>query len=192
MQVQPTSSADFRLHGIGKLSAEQIIRRQQISERQPGWYHNEPRTFLQMFCCCCGRNGRQPLTNHELQRFEEFQNTFVHDYSEKNSDHEAALQSFFLHVFSDSERQNADDRMRSDIWQDIGFQRNDPRTDFRAGGLLSLLCLFYFARYQPNDFARIKGDSGDDFFIAISSINLTSRLMSYLHMNDNRMMPESH
>ena len=32
----------------------------------------------------------------------------------------------------------------------------------------------------------------EDFFMAISSINLTSRLMSFLHMNDGKNMPGSH
>ena len=32
----------------------------------------------------------------------------------------------------------------------------------------------------------------EDFFMAISSINLTSRLMSYLHMNEGKNMPGSH
>lgn len=34
-------------------------------------------------------------------------------------------------------------------WTDLGFQRPDPTTDFRAGGILSLRCLLYFAKHYP-------------------------------------------
>ena len=76
----------------------------------------------------------------------------------------------------------------------IGFQNRDPRTDFRAGGLLSLLSLFYLAKYRSHDFELMRRSCEEkgDFFIAVSSINLTSHLMSYLHMNDSRSMPASH
>mmetsp|Transcript_8536 Transcript_8536/g.11755 ORF Transcript_8536/g.11755 Transcript_8536/m.11755 type:complete len:101 (+) Transcript_8536:615-917(+) len=82
--------------------------------------------------------------------------------------------------------------MKADCWRTLGFQNTNPRTDFRAAGLLALVNLFYFARYSRHAFDRIRAESGDDFFMAISSINLTSRLMSYLHLNDDRVMPQSH
>jgi len=82
--------------------------------------------------------------------------------------------------------------MKAECWREIGFQRDDPRTDFRAGGILALLSLYYFARYSRHAYDRLKAEAGDDFFIAISSINLTSRLMSYLRINEQRVMPQSH
>ena len=76
----------------------------------------------------------------------------------------------------------------------MGFGGSDPRTDFRAGGLFSLLNLCYFVKYYNEHFKFMQGHTHDrsDFLIAIISINITSRLMSYLHMNDHRQMPEWH
>merc|ERR1719264_1673222 len=34
--------------------------------------------------------------------------------------------------------------LKDDRWLDIGFQRNDPRTDFRGGGLFGLRAIIYF------------------------------------------------
>ena len=41
---------------------------------------------------------------------------------------------------------------KTDEWQNIGFGGSDPRTDFRTGGLFSLLNLVYFAKYYPKHF----------------------------------------
>ena len=76
-------------------------------------------------------------------------------------------------------------------WQQIGFGGPDPRTDFRSGGIFSLLCLIYFVKYYPEHLEHIlkqsavvkEANSQSDFLLAIVSINVTSRLMSYLHMN---------
>ncbi|TYZ60637.1 hypothetical protein PybrP1_004895 [[Pythium] brassicae (nom. inval.)] len=40
-------------------------------------------------------------------------------------------------------------------WSRLGFQRPDPTTDFRAGGMLSLRCLVYFASHAPEHAVRM-------------------------------------
>jgi hypothetical protein len=40
-------------------------------------------------------------------------------------------------------------------WKDIGFQGKNPRTDFRGGGHLSLLCLLYMIDNYPNEFEEL-------------------------------------
>ena len=52
----------------------------------------------------------------------------------------------------------------------------------------------FFSKFYRAELDRMRKTSNDrgDFFIAISSINLTSRLMSYLHMNSHMNMPASH
>ena len=42
--------------------------------------------------------------------------------------------------------------LKSAKWTQIGFQGQNPRTDFRGGGYLSLQCLVYFAKTQPEHF----------------------------------------
>ncbi|CEG50257.1 Kinase A-anchor protein Neurobeachin and related BEACH and WD40 repeat proteins [Plasmopara halstedii] len=40
-------------------------------------------------------------------------------------------------------------------WSRLGFQRPDPTTDFRAGGMLSLDCLVYFASHYTDQVVRM-------------------------------------
>ena len=84
-----------------------------------------------------------------------------------------------------------DENLKTKAWQRVGFQSADPRTDFRAGGLLSLVCLFYFVQEHKRDFNEIKENclEKEDFYLAISSINLTSYLQSYFYMNRHMNMP---
>ena len=65
-------------------------------------------------------------------------------YNEKDVSHEAVLRDLFNNVIEDDKKQSADEMLRTEAWKDIGFQGKDPRTDFRAGGLLALLCLHYY------------------------------------------------
>mmetsp|Transcript_2684 Transcript_2684/g.4521 ORF Transcript_2684/g.4521 Transcript_2684/m.4521 type:complete len:218 (-) Transcript_2684:182-835(-) len=75
-----------------------------------------------------------------------------------------------------------------DIWKDIGFQGRNPRTDFRGGGHLSLLCLIYFVDNYPKEFreqAACTKDQEDLMWLtAISSINMTHHLLIFLYMNE--------
>jgi hypothetical protein len=77
--------------------------------------------------------------------------------------------------------------MVNESWKDIGFQGKNPRTDFRGGGHLSLLCLGYFVEYYNSDFremARCTKEETDLMWLtAITSINVTHALMVYLYLN---------
>lgn len=66
-------------------------------------------------------------------------------------------------------------------WTQMGFQRPDPTTDFRAGGILSLNCLVYFAESYPDDMralvqSQIPGSHKNTYPLGPSAINVTCRL----------------
>ncbi len=64
--------------------------------------------------------------------------------------HEQLLQELWLGAFP------ALDFVRvTPQWQKLGFQNDDPATDFRGGGLLSLRCLVYFASHHGEELRRI-------------------------------------
>ena len=71
--------------------------------------------------------------------------------------------------------------MKTELWQSIGFQSKNPRTDFRAGGILSLLVLTYFCRTEKSLFDEMRQRS--DWFLAISSVNISSTLLTYLYLS---------
>ncbi|XP_053603735.1 ELMO domain-containing protein 2 [Plodia interpunctella] len=70
-------------------------------------------------------------------------------------------------------------------WQDIGFQGDDPKTDFRGMGLLGLENLLFFATEYPQASSHVLSHSHHPkygYTFAIVGINLTS--MAYYLLKD--------
>ena len=83
--------------------------------------------------------------------------------------------------------------MINENWMKIGFQQKNPRTDFRAGGHLSLLCLIYICQFYPHDFKEMVKTTAEKedvmWLTAISSISLTHHLVAYLRLNKEPVAP---
>lgn len=68
-------------------------------------------------------------------------------------------------------------------WQEIGFQGDDPKTDFRGMGILALENLVYFAQEYPGAATHILSHSTHPrygYAFAIVGINLTSMALKLL------------
>lgn len=68
-------------------------------------------------------------------------------------------------------------------WQDIGFQGDDPKTDFRGMGILGLENLVYFAEEYPSAATHVLTHSMHPkygYAFAIVGINLTSMALRLL------------
>jgi hypothetical protein len=68
-------------------------------------------------------------------------------------------------------------------WQDIGFQGDDPKTDFRGMGILGLENLVYFAQEYPSAVTHVLTHSMHPrygYAFAIVGINLTSMALRLL------------
>jgi len=79
-------------------------------------------------------------------------------------------------------------KRKSKQWQDIGFQGEDPKTDFRGMGILGLHNLLYFAREFGTASKHILSHSHHPKFgysFAIVGINLT--LMAYKLLQDTAL-----
>lgn len=74
---------------------------------------------------------------------------------------------------------NSPPQLTSQDWVSIGFQGQDPSTDFRGGGLYSLQQIINFAQTYPNHYQEIKSA---DYSFAICSINLTHFLAYYFQL----------
>lgn len=94
-----------------------------------------------------------------------------------------------MKVFGKNEDDVLPADLKSEEWQTIGFQGKNPRTDFRGAGILGLHCLRYFVTTYPGEFAEMRRDSDrTDFFIAISSFNITHMIMVFLYMNKEEVL----
>jgi hypothetical protein len=90
---------------------------------------------------------------------------------------------------------------RSSRWSTIGFQGNDPSTDFRAGGLFSLENLLYFLHTQKDSFERLtkvgRQNNGQlssyeaEHYLpwAITGINITHHLSQLLLLHTSLNTP---
>lgn len=68
-------------------------------------------------------------------------------------------------------------------WADIGFQGDDPKTDFRGMGILGLINLVYFSENYTNEAHQILSRSNHPklgYSYAIVGINLTEMAYSLL------------
>lgn len=103
------------------------------------------------------------------------------------------MKELFGAAFTREQQSGVETDLKTELWQSIGFQNKNPRTDFRAGGILSLLALTYFAKTEATLFTEMRrhAEQHEDWFIAISSINLTSQLLTYLHLS-SELVPLSH
>lgn len=72
--------------------------------------------------------------------------------------------------------------LKHSFWKQFGFQSTNPRTDFRASGLLGLHQLFYFASKHPRELFQASTISNDWFFLALFSIRLTHVIMVLFHL----------
>ncbi|XP_044286699.1 ELMO domain-containing protein 2 isoform X2 [Varanus komodoensis] len=68
-------------------------------------------------------------------------------------------------------------------WCDVGFQGDDPKTDFRGMGMLGLINLLYFSKHYPREARQILSRSNNPklgYSYAIVGINLTEMAYSLL------------
>ena len=86
----------------------------------------------------------------------------VSDYDRDNAEHEKDLARLFRSVYNlppsaevPSDANGDGIPMLNDQWKDMGFQQKNPRTDFRGGGHLSLLCLIYMCDNYPEEFQEM-------------------------------------
>eukprot|EP01103_Thecamoeba_quadrilineata_P003495 TRINITY_DN13261_c0_g1_i1.p1 TRINITY_DN13261_c0_g1~~TRINITY_DN13261_c0_g1_i1.p1 ORF type:complete len:303 (+),score=30.02 TRINITY_DN13261_c0_g1_i1:51-959(+) len=94
-------------------------------------------------------------------------------YNSENEDHEKKLLQFW-NILKPSVPLPSRKTKR---WQELGFQGEDPATDFRGMGILGLDNLLYFASNYTQDAQRI---ADLDYGLAIAGINLTYHLMELL------------
>mgnify|MGYP005991439171 CR=1 FL=1 len=64
--------------------------------------------------------------------------------------HEVLLEQLWQGAFPDQQFMRV-----TPTWQQLGFQSDDPATDFRGGGILSLHCLVFFAEHYGDSLRRV-------------------------------------
>lgn len=103
-------------------------------------------------------------------------------YDKTNENHEALLLKLWNLTFPDDP---LTERV-SEQWKLIGFQGNDPATDFRGMGLLGLHNLVYFAETYPDKWKDIVKRNLErkerEYPTAVAGINITQSLFDMLNV----------
>jgi len=131
-----------------------------------------------------------------MQLVEEVKNSAAIHYDCSNDVHEKSLLLLWDELMPDK-------RLESRVtkqWQDIGFQGDDPKTDFRGMGMLGLDNLVYFASKYTHLARRALSRSmhpTNGYTFAIVGINLTSMAVGLMvdgsaktHFYNKRHPPE--
>lgn len=96
----------------------------------------------------------------------------VEQYDSENESHEQKLIALWTHLKPEVK---LDSRITKQ-WQDIGFQGDDPATDFRGMGVLGLENLLYFAKEYPGTTHHLLSHSQHPkygYTFAVVGINIT-------------------
>lgn len=67
-------------------------------------------------------------------------------------------------------------------WRDVGFQNDDPASDFRSSGRFGLKMLLYFADHMNDEFKRLVRDNR--FPVCLCAINVIEMLLIHLNLKD--------
>ena len=124
--------------------------------------------------------SKNQLTKWEYSWYQQFVEEGI-DYNEDNEQHEDELRKLWNIAFNHKETPS---NLKSKDWKTIGFQSENPRTDFRGGGIISLHWLIYFFTNYRNNKNEILDKNEDYFFLSISAINLCFALLKMLKFKE--------
>ena len=160
---------------------------------------NNPFDILEFFCCCC---IDYDITKNQYKIYSDLLKRCLVAYDQQNNEHEKLLQDFFINI--NELLQNDDEEEEYKIIDDnnniesnnkdneqnlikalskrVGFQTDNPRTDFRAGGLNSLLFMNYFITNYKTESKNILREK--NFPFSLVCINLTYKISLILYLSD--------
>jgi hypothetical protein len=109
-------------------------------------------------------------------------------FQPKHIKHMNLLESFwnYMKPYSIRKCSSITNKLLSSDWVDVGFQSQDPTTDFRGMGILSLIQLEYFSRSNNISALSVLNNSLHErryFPFAATGINVTAFLMELLLEN---------
>ena len=155
-----------------------------------------------MFCCI-----DYDLTNRQYELYNDLKNNLSFPYNQNDLNHEKLLQDFFDNIkdllkdeeedyknINDSntistninnENNNNQNDLIKKLAYRVGFQNDNPRTDFRAGGFCSLQFMNYFATHHKIELKEILKEKYFSFVLTSINLSFCLRLVAYLTKINN-------
>jgi hypothetical protein len=123
------------------------------------------------------------LSPLQEERLEKLQQRLAIPFDGSSSQHQDALRALWRAAFPDRVMPG----LVSPQWKDMGWQGNDPATDFRGGGFISLENLLFFAQKFPAQFQKLllkqQGRRAEwEYPFAVAGLNITFMLIQMLDL----------
>jgi hypothetical protein len=153
---------------------------------------NRKKGCKEMICPCMGPvpDGLE-LTQAESDAFGKLETKMKSPYDRTNAKHEAKLKNLYDEFVYPADPPADPATLKTKAWGILGFQGEDPRTDFRGGGFSSLVMILNFCRDNEDLLVRFKAETErGSMLFACSSIGTTFFLKNYFHMGDANAVPE--
>ncbi|KAL6870623.1 hypothetical protein ACP4OV_014471 [Aristida adscensionis] len=151
--------------------------------------------LARLFGCCTAlqssQNGQTVPVNLNLlqeERLRLLRERLHVPYDCSSAKHQDALKELWRLAYPDRQLPP----LKSDIWKEMGWQNNDPATDFRAGGFISLENLIYFARNYPDSFHRLlhkeDGKRAEwEYPFVVAGVNISYMLVQMLDLESENI-----
>ncbi|KAK3276040.1 hypothetical protein CYMTET_15869 [Cymbomonas tetramitiformis] len=86
--------------------------------------------------------------------------------------------------------------LKTPLWKEMGWQGEDPGTDFRAAGFISLENLIFLGEQQPDVFQRLltksDGERSDwEYPFCVAGVNITFMLVDVLQLRKEPAIPDN-
>uniref|UniRef100_A0A0N5A9B5 ELMO domain-containing protein n=1 Tax=Syphacia muris TaxID=451379 RepID=A0A0N5A9B5_9BILA len=180
--------------GCVTTEVERLISEYDIPQLCNGWTEDNERELSKLIvqCQCLETNDEirvelQRILERSLKQIREYKELCEkvekrrkEKYDSMNVHHRKKLTLLWNSLFPHNELKS----LKTKQWQMIGFQGDDPSTDFRGMGMLALDQLSFFVRYDVNNAVSVLHQSVNDetgFPMAITGITITSTLCDWLH-----------
>lgn len=154
---------------------------------------NRKKGCKQMMCPCMSMpvDGCE-LTQDECDAFGRLETKMKVYYDKTIAKHETKLKALYDEFVQQAEPPADPATLKTKAWGTLGFQGEDPRTDFRGGGFMSLVMILSFCRKNGEALQRFKDETERGAILfACSSISTTFFLKNFFHMGDTNAIPEA-
>lgn len=149
-----------------------------------GWIYGLLTPLISMIAtlaAALGMSTSPPLTQSQEELLERLKIKCSQKFDIDNPAHEALLRELWAVAYPGKELP----ALRGKHWKDMGWQGEDPATDLRSAGLMSLQQLVTFGREHDKAFQRLlnktEGKRSDwEYPFAVGGVNITFSLIDAL------------
>ncbi|KAG6398721.1 hypothetical protein SASPL_140190 [Salvia splendens] len=136
-------------------------------------------------CVCFKRKGSQTriclnLTPLQEERLKRLRHRTKVQFDASRFEHQEALRALWSATYPGVELQS----LKSDQWKEMGWQGNDPSTDFRGAGFISLENLLFFAKTFSSLLRKQTGKRAMwEYPFAVAGVNITFMIFQMLDLD---------